>query len=178
MRINPSIACSQNLPRDAPLISIIWTHLVRDFSSSPCHTYFFFAESQRSSVEAERRGPSESQDKGAYHPPETRYPRPLPSFFLFFPPSGSVSIMVLPKSKKSVGLGSQLMRDRLTGGKGNDRKRGSAVARVDHASGEQVCPRTQESLFIDIYIRFAKPAGPFRGATPIYSCFQTDSDSL
>ncbi|CAI4213808.1 unnamed protein product [Parascedosporium putredinis] len=45
--------------------------------------------------------------------------------------------MVLPKSKKSVGLGSQLMRDRLTGGKGNDRKRGSAVARVDHASGEQ-----------------------------------------
>ncbi|PKS07985.1 hypothetical protein jhhlp_006597 [Lomentospora prolificans] len=45
--------------------------------------------------------------------------------------------MVLPKSKKSVGLGSQLMKDRLTGGKGNDRKRGSAVARVDHASGDQ-----------------------------------------
>lgn len=46
--------------------------------------------------------------------------------------------MGLPKSKKSVGLGSQLMKDRLGRGKGNDRKRGSAIARIDHATGEEV----------------------------------------
>lgn len=46
--------------------------------------------------------------------------------------------MTLAKSKKSVGLGNMLMKDRLGKGKGNDRKRGSAIARVDHTTGEEV----------------------------------------
>lgn len=46
--------------------------------------------------------------------------------------------MTLAKSKKSVGLGNMLMKDRLGKGKGNDRKRGSAIARTDHITGEEV----------------------------------------
>src|SRR4051812_12473336 len=45
--------------------------------------------------------------------------------------------MVLAKSKKSVGLGNQLMKDRFGGGKGSDRKRVGAVTRIDHATGEE-----------------------------------------
>lgn len=45
--------------------------------------------------------------------------------------------MVLAKSKKSVGLGNQLMKDRFGKGKGADRKRVSAVTRIDHTTGEQ-----------------------------------------
>ncbi|KAK4189601.1 large subunit GTPase 1 [Podospora australis] len=45
--------------------------------------------------------------------------------------------MVLAKSKKSVGLGNTLMNDRFGKGKGSDRKRGTAVTRIDHATGEE-----------------------------------------
>ncbi|KAK4646514.1 hypothetical protein QC761_211170 [Podospora bellae-mahoneyi] len=45
--------------------------------------------------------------------------------------------MVLAKSKKSVGLGNSLMNDRFGKGKGSDRKRASAVTRIDHATGQE-----------------------------------------
>lgn len=45
--------------------------------------------------------------------------------------------MVLAKSKKSVGLGNTLMKDRFGKGKGADRKRASAVTRVDHSTGQE-----------------------------------------
>ncbi|KAJ6782568.1 hypothetical protein PWT90_04560 [Aphanocladium album] len=45
--------------------------------------------------------------------------------------------MVLAKSKQSVGLGNALMNDRFGKGKGSDRKKGAAVARTHHATGEQ-----------------------------------------
>ena len=45
--------------------------------------------------------------------------------------------MVLAKSKKSVGLGNQLMKDRFGKGKGADRKRASAVTRIDHSTGQE-----------------------------------------
>ncbi|OAA72485.1 ribosome biogenesis GTPase Lsg1 [Cordyceps fumosorosea ARSEF 2679] len=45
--------------------------------------------------------------------------------------------MVLAKSKQSVGLGNALMNDRFGKGKGVDRKKGAAVARTHHATGEQ-----------------------------------------
>ncbi|EGO60389.1 hypothetical protein NEUTE1DRAFT_143820 [Neurospora tetrasperma FGSC 2508] len=45
--------------------------------------------------------------------------------------------MVLAKSKKSVGLGNTLMNDRFGKGKGSDRKRVSAVTRIDHATGKE-----------------------------------------
>ena len=45
--------------------------------------------------------------------------------------------MVLAKSKKSVGLGNTLMNDRFGKGKGTDRKRVSAVTRIDHATGKE-----------------------------------------
>ena len=44
--------------------------------------------------------------------------------------------MVLAKSKKTAGLGNALMNDRFGKGKGSDRKRTSAVTRVNHATGE------------------------------------------
>lgn len=46
--------------------------------------------------------------------------------------------MVLPKSKKSVGLGNSLMNDRFGKGKGSDRKKVSAqgVLRTDHTTGQ------------------------------------------
>lgn len=47
--------------------------------------------------------------------------------------------MPLAKSKTSVGLGNSLMNDRFGKGKGSDRKKGSAVTRVNHATGEEVC---------------------------------------
>ncbi|KAI8624339.1 hypothetical protein F5Y19DRAFT_318794 [Xylariaceae sp. FL1651] len=45
--------------------------------------------------------------------------------------------MVLAKSKGSVGLGNTLMNDRFGKGKGSDRKKGSAVTRINHATGEE-----------------------------------------
>jgi large subunit GTPase 1 len=45
--------------------------------------------------------------------------------------------MVQPKSKKSVGLGNTLMNDRFGKGKGADRKKGGAVVRVNHETGEE-----------------------------------------
>lgn len=44
--------------------------------------------------------------------------------------------MVLAKSKNTVGLGNALMNDRFGKGKGGDRKRTAAVARVNHGTGE------------------------------------------
>ncbi|KAI1138666.1 P-loop containing nucleoside triphosphate hydrolase protein [Hypoxylon sp. FL0543] len=41
------------------------------------------------------------------------------------------------KSKTSVGLGNTLMNDRFGKGKGSDRKKGSAVTRINHATGEE-----------------------------------------
>lgn len=46
--------------------------------------------------------------------------------------------MTLAKSKKSVGLGSMLMKDRFSKGQGNNRKHPSAIARVDRTTGEEV----------------------------------------
>ncbi|SPN97644.1 related to putative human GTP-binding protein MMR1 [Cephalotrichum gorgonifer] len=43
--------------------------------------------------------------------------------------------MTLAKSKKSVGLGNLLMKDRFS--KGNDRKKGATIKRVDHATGDE-----------------------------------------
>ncbi|KAI2621787.1 P-loop containing nucleoside triphosphate hydrolase protein [Hypoxylon sp. NC1633] len=45
--------------------------------------------------------------------------------------------MPQPKSKTSVGLGNSLMNDRFGRGKGADRKKGSAVTRINHATGEE-----------------------------------------
>ncbi|KAL2259642.1 hypothetical protein VTK26DRAFT_6619 [Humicola hyalothermophila] len=45
--------------------------------------------------------------------------------------------MVLAKSKKAVGLGNQLMKDRFGKGKGADRKKVSAVTRIDHTTGQE-----------------------------------------
>lgn len=42
------------------------------------------------------------------------------------------------KSKTEVGLGNTLMNDRFGKGKGSDRKRGTAVTRINHATGEEV----------------------------------------
>ncbi|KAI1776463.1 P-loop containing nucleoside triphosphate hydrolase protein [Hypoxylon cercidicola] len=41
------------------------------------------------------------------------------------------------KSKNAVGLGNSLMNDRFGKGKGSDRKRGTAVTRINHATGEE-----------------------------------------
>ena len=45
--------------------------------------------------------------------------------------------MPLAKSKTAVGLGNSLMNDRFGKGKGSDRKRASAVTRVNHSTGEE-----------------------------------------
>ncbi|KAL2136368.1 hypothetical protein VTI74DRAFT_4012 [Chaetomium olivicolor] len=52
--------------------------------------------------------------------------------------------MVLAKSKKSVGLGNQLMKDRFGKGKGSDRKRASAVTRIDHSTGQEYITNDRE----------------------------------
>lgn len=52
--------------------------------------------------------------------------------------------MVLAKSKKSVGLGNTLMNDRFGKGKGADRKRASAVTRIDHATGQEYITNDRE----------------------------------
>ncbi|OLN85010.1 Large subunit GTPase 1 [Colletotrichum chlorophyti] len=45
--------------------------------------------------------------------------------------------MVHAKSKNSVGLGNALMNDRFGKGRGSDRKKTSAITRVNHATGEE-----------------------------------------
>ncbi|KAK3326300.1 hypothetical protein B0H66DRAFT_155181 [Apodospora peruviana] len=45
--------------------------------------------------------------------------------------------MPQPKSKNAVGLGNTLMNDRFGKGKGADRKRGTGVTRINHATGEE-----------------------------------------
>ncbi|KAI0146372.1 putative ribosome biogenesis GTPase Lsg1 [Xylariaceae sp. FL1272] len=45
--------------------------------------------------------------------------------------------MPLAKSKTAVGLGNSLMNDRFGKGKGGDRKKGSGVTRINHATGEE-----------------------------------------
>lgn len=45
--------------------------------------------------------------------------------------------MVLAKSKGSVGLGNTLMNDRFGKGKGSDRRKGTGVTRINHATGEE-----------------------------------------
>ncbi|WYZ38813.1 hypothetical protein EsH8_III_000727 [Colletotrichum jinshuiense] len=45
--------------------------------------------------------------------------------------------MVHAKSKKTAGLGNALMNDRFGKGRGTDRKRTSAITRVNHATGEE-----------------------------------------
>ncbi|KAL2152537.1 hypothetical protein VTH82DRAFT_5721 [Thermothelomyces myriococcoides] len=52
--------------------------------------------------------------------------------------------MVLAKSKKSVGLGNQLMKDRFGKGKGADRKRVSAITRIDHTTGQEYITNDRE----------------------------------
>ena len=52
--------------------------------------------------------------------------------------------MVLAKSKKSVGLGNTLMKDRFGKGKGGDRKRAGAVTRIDHATGQEYITNDRE----------------------------------
>ncbi|KAI1099603.1 P-loop containing nucleoside triphosphate hydrolase protein [Jackrogersella minutella] len=45
--------------------------------------------------------------------------------------------MPQPKSKNAVGLGNTLMNDRFGKGKGSDRKKGTAVTRINHSTGEE-----------------------------------------
>jgi len=52
--------------------------------------------------------------------------------------------MVLAKSKKTVGLGNQLMKDRFGKGKGADRKKVSAVTRIDHTTGQEYITNDRE----------------------------------
>ncbi|KAK7432733.1 hypothetical protein QQZ08_000593 [Neonectria magnoliae] len=52
--------------------------------------------------------------------------------------------MVMPKSKKTVGLGNTLMNDRFGKNTGGDRKRTSAVTRTNHATGEQYLVNEKE----------------------------------
>lgn len=52
--------------------------------------------------------------------------------------------MVLAKSKKSMGLGNTLMNDRFGKGKGTDRKKGAAITRTNHATGEQYLVNEKE----------------------------------
>ncbi|KAL8383163.1 hypothetical protein RB595_006766 [Gaeumannomyces hyphopodioides] len=52
--------------------------------------------------------------------------------------------MVLAKSKTSVGLGNALMNDRFGKGKGTDRRKGAAVTRTNHATGEQYITNDRE----------------------------------
>ncbi len=62
--------------------------------------------------------------------------------FLFLesssPEKGHSLEMPQAKSKNTVGLGNTLMNDRFGKGKGSDRRKGAAVTRVNHATGEQV----------------------------------------
>jgi large subunit GTPase 1 len=48
------------------------------------------------------------------------------------------------KSKSSVGLGNALMNDRFGRGKGSDRRRGGAVTRINHSTGEEYITNDRE----------------------------------
>jgi large subunit GTPase 1 len=53
------------------------------------------------------------------------------------------------KSKTAVGLGNTLMNDRFGKGKGMDRKKGSAVTRINHATGEEyITNARQEAAWV------------------------------
>ncbi|KAL1867462.1 hypothetical protein Daus18300_006306 [Diaporthe australafricana] len=52
--------------------------------------------------------------------------------------------MVQPKSQKSVGLGNALMHDRFGKGKGKDRRKGTGVTRINHATGEEYITNDRE----------------------------------
>lgn len=49
-----------------------------------------------------------------------------------------------PKSQKSVGLGNALMHDRFGKGKGKDRRKGTGVTRINHATGEEYITNDRE----------------------------------
>ncbi|POS79621.1 hypothetical protein DHEL01_v201985 [Diaporthe helianthi] len=49
-----------------------------------------------------------------------------------------------PKSQKSVGLGNALMHDRFGKGKGKDRRKGTGVTRINHATGEEYITNERE----------------------------------
>lgn len=48
------------------------------------------------------------------------------------------------KSKNAVGLGNTLMKDRFGNGKGTDRRRGAAITRVNHTTGEEYIVNDRE----------------------------------
>ncbi|KAJ9143840.1 Large subunit GTPase 1 [Pleurostoma richardsiae] len=52
--------------------------------------------------------------------------------------------MPQPKSKNAVGLGNTLMNDRFGKGKGSDRRKGTAITRTNHATGEQYLVNDRE----------------------------------
>jgi large subunit GTPase 1 len=52
--------------------------------------------------------------------------------------------MVLAKSKKTVGLGNTLMKDRFGKGKGADRRKVSAITRIDHTTGQAYITNDRE----------------------------------
>ncbi|KKA28405.1 hypothetical protein TD95_000231 [Thielaviopsis punctulata] len=52
--------------------------------------------------------------------------------------------MPQPKSKTKVGLGNALMKDRFGKGKGTDRRKTSAVTRINHATGEEYLVNDRE----------------------------------
>ncbi|CAN8096096.1 unnamed protein product [Discula destructiva] len=52
--------------------------------------------------------------------------------------------MPQPKSTKNVGLGNALMHDRFGKGKGKDRRRGTGVTRINHATGEEYITNDRE----------------------------------
>ncbi|KAK3944155.1 large subunit GTPase 1 [Diplogelasinospora grovesii] len=52
--------------------------------------------------------------------------------------------MPLAKSKKAVGLGNTLMKDRFGKGKGADRRKGTAITRIDHATGNEYVTNDRE----------------------------------
>ncbi|KAL1836654.1 hypothetical protein VTJ49DRAFT_4814 [Mycothermus thermophilus] len=52
--------------------------------------------------------------------------------------------MVLAKSKKNVGLGNTLMKDRFGKGKGSDMRRVKAITRIDHTTGQAYITNDRE----------------------------------
>jgi hypothetical protein len=64
----------------------------------------------------------------------------------------STAIMVLAKSKKSVGLGNSLMNDRFAKGKGDNLRKGNFNAGIERTgqNGEKVC-RLHAGLTPDTY---------------------------
>ncbi|KZL86779.1 ribosome biogenesis gtpase, partial [Colletotrichum incanum] len=63
--------------------------------------------------------------------------QPIFSSFLGCAKQDITAKMVHAKSKKTAGLGNALMNDRFGKNRGNDRKKTSAITRVNHATGEE-----------------------------------------